>query len=182
MVALLTPDLRFDQPVLQTLVDLMNRTLSQNIPYENVELVAVEPFVDPGLTTDDMRELRTFTTRAQLRVLMAGDEAAQEVEIVYERLVLATYLYRTAVLAPDATFPAVLVDFYDTTPETTASDALAYLDSEYNVQITAEECVIDSQIGSPFPDGSWSVVITPIATNPIWVGPVVLRARQIAAP
>lgn len=177
----LTPDLRFDKPALHSLVDLVNQEFSLGVTYENATIVSVEPFVDPGLTGNDLNDMQVFPTRIRVNIHLPRIDRTQEVELLYQRLVLASYLYQRVLASAETDLPALLVDYFDTTPETAIGDALAYLDTEYGVQIGLNECRVDNRLHEISADGSWPVIVTPNDDNPLWVGSVALRGRTAAA-
>ncbi len=162
---------RFDKPAVHVLVDLINRSYGLKLAPESVSLLEVESLVPDELTTADILQRATFPTRAKLHLQMND----QEVEVFYHRLLLPCYLYRRALMVKNPDLPMLITDSFVSKPHTVTTDALSYIRREHRVLLTAEECTIEEFPQEVALDGSWPVLVTPIAEHPVWVGPIVLH-------
>lgn len=175
MSIIVTPDHRFDKPSLDSLLELLKQQRYVTLNPSHVVILNVSAYVGPELTTEQVIEQTTFDTQLRLR-LSVPEKAPEELTFLYSRLLLSAFLYRHIVVPQQLKVPALLIDRFETTVDTYAVDALAYLKSEYKVQLSLDECGIASRHASPHLDGTWDVIITPNVNHPVWVGPVVLTA------
>lgn len=168
-------DTRFDKPSLESLLDLLKQQRYLTFDPAHVEILTVSPYTGPELTTKAVLEQTLFPTSVRLRLSVPENEP-EELSIQYLRLLLAAFVYRHIVIPRLLVAPAILTDRFETTISTCTVDALAYLKSEYAVELSAEECLVVSGHETPNVDGTWTVTVTPNDNHPIWVGPVVLTA------
>lgn len=170
-------DTRFDKPSLHAMVDLINKFNFMGFQYHEISIESVEPFDGPPLSPNDLVIQTSIDTKALIRYRKNGEGEGTVLRTLYSRILLAAYIYQR-VLEPEIldAYPAVVKDYFATTPETAVEDALTYLDSEYGIQLTLQECTVVNASDSPAADGSWMVTVTPVLDHPIWIGPVVLSA------
>ena len=169
------PDLRFDKPSKECLLDLIQRQRYLQFDPAHVEIVSITPSDAQALSTEHVLLRTVFDTTAELEISLPN-KPAEVIKVQYFRMLLPAFLYKE-LIRPQKTLEAfLLMDRFETTIATAAADALAYLKSEYHVELSLDECEVHSHHTTPYLDGSWDVVVAPNPTHPIWVGPVLLTA------
>ncbi len=169
------PDLRFDKPAKESLLDLIERQRQHRFDPTHVDILSVTPFDERPLTTQHVLERTLFSTTAELE-LNLPNKPVEIIQVQYFRLLLSAFLYKDVIKPLKNMTPFLFNDRFATTQSSFAEDALAYLNEEYHVALAPEDCAIISRHSTPHLNGTWDVVVTPLLTHPVWVGPVLLTA------